>query len=170
MDCPQCGTNNEDTASLCRQCGLDLDRYLGRRETPIGRPTTPPPGGTTPTGPKPSGTLIGTQPSPPPGFMEYDPARRPSQPRPMSQYVPPPNYPNYRGWAITVVWALPAGILALIFSFLVDAGLARGNAPMAWRYSQLTKVCCWIASATGIAAFVGLFYWLLAWIRDFWPY
>lgn len=160
MECPQCGTKNEDTASICCQCGLDLDQYLQRPQAPAAMPT----------GPQPPTTLIGTPPSPPPGFVEYDPARRPLQPRPVSQFVPPPNFPNHRVWVISILWVLPTGIIALIFSLLVDAGLARGHARTAWRYSQLTRLWCWISTALGVAVFVGLFYWFLAWVRDFWPY
>jgi hypothetical protein len=187
MDCPQCGARNENTASLCCQCGLDLDQYLGRRQTPEAKVARP-------MGPKAPSTLIGSRPSPPPGFLEYDPARRPAQPRPVSQFVPPPNFPNYRGWAITVLvlclppmgvvalfyhgWAialpllccLPTGIIALTFSLLVDAGLARGESRKAWRQSQQAKLWCWVSSAVVIAVYVGLFYWLLAWVRGLWPY
>lgn len=66
MNCPNCGTANPDTASICAQCGRPL--YAAPPPPPSQTYTPPPPVSYTPPPPAGGGYTPGPQiPAPPPG-------------------------------------------------------------------------------------------------------
>jgi hypothetical protein len=154
MRCPYCGSQNDEAAERCSHCGQDL---------PLDR--APWKG---PDGPGPS---AGER-RPLSSNEEWDPAYRYAEPRPISVFVPPAAYPNYRVWAVTVTILCfpPTGIVALLCGWLVDLKQARGDDDRAYRYSQLAKLWCQISVVMGIVIYVCLFLWLISYAGHFWPY
>ena len=154
MRCPYCGTPNEETAESCGHCGQELSASQGAWQGPgahADKSAAP-------------GALSARE--------EWDPAYRHSQPRPMSAFVPPANYPSYMGWAITVFFLCcpPTGLVAILCANQVGRKLARGDDDRAYRYSQLAKLWCWISLALGIAIYATALYLILAHFRDLSPY
>jgi len=154
MRCPYCGTQNNEAADCCSHCGHDLPLDRAPWQGP-GRP----PGA--PTAPRP---LTSNE--------EWDPAHRYAQPRPMSAFVPSANHPNYRVWAVTVTLLCfpPTGMVALLCGWLVDRKNAKGDDDRAYRYSRLAKLWCQISLVIGIIIYIGLFFWLISFAGNFWPY
>jgi hypothetical protein len=150
MECPYCGKPIEESADSCRHCRHDLPVSRGQWQGPDRGADKV----------SDSDVLSANK--------EWDPARRQSDQRTMSRFVPPAKYPKYRGWAFTVLFLCfpPTGILAVICSFQVDRKLARGDEARAWRYSQLTRLLCWISTLVGLAIYATVIYLVLDHYRD----
>ena len=119
MNCPNCGTSNLDTASICANCGR-----------PLNAPPPPPP------------------PIPPPQTASYTPPppqRPPVGARPMGSgapIMPGEKIPNYLipSVIMTLCCCLPFGILGLIFGAQVNSKLAAGDVQGAREASNKAKM------------------------------
>jgi hypothetical protein len=175
MRCPYCETSNDEAAESCRKCGHELPQdhspWLGPAESAD----------------KPSSNVQAA-------YDQWDPARRHSQPRSMSAFVPPARFPEHLGWAIicivlcslvpavfafllwnariagVVLLTLPIAVLALVFSLVVRREHTVGDEARAFRYSQLAKLFCWISMVLGFAFYVGVFMRLMYGIGKYWGY
>ncbi len=153
MYCPQCGTANDDAASFCTKCGMDLQNY---REQWAAAPAVPgdPAAGQQPDGiAQPDG---GQQPAtppaayPPPYQQQYQPAGY--QPG----YGTIPNIPSYMAWAIItlILCFWPTGIVAVVYASKVGNRLVLGDVPGAQEASRKAKMWCWITFGIAVAGVV----------------
>lgn len=136
MNCPICGTNNLENASLCVNCGRPLNASAPPPPPPPPPQSyTPPPpqGGYTP----PSGGYV------PPHTPNYGPG---------GPGVPGPAVPNYliQSILVTLCCCLPLGIVAIIFAAQVNTKLAQGDVAGAQDASQKAKMFCWIGFGVGL--------------------
>jgi hypothetical protein len=130
LNCPNCGTSNPDTASLCANCGRPLASTTPHSYTP---PPPPPPTA-------PSASASYTPPRPPGGG---------------SYGAPPPTetIPNYlvQSIIVTLCCCLPLGVVAIVFAAQVNSKLAAGDIAGARDASAKAKMFCWIAFGLGLA-------------------
>ena len=126
MNCPNCGTSNLETASICANCGKSLSGGPSHSYTP---PPVPPSTHTLPR--PPAGGSYGT---PPAG-------------------EPIPNY-LIQSIIVTLCCCLPLGVVAIIFAAQVNSKLAAGDVAGARDASAKAKMFCWIAFLLGIVACV----------------
>jgi hypothetical protein len=176
MRCPYCGTPNDEASERCRHCSQELPYPPGPWRGPGESAGAP------------ASKNVQS------AHDEWDPARRHSEPRSMSGFVPPARYPAYLGWSIAglvlcflgptaiayVLWGSsiagavvclwPVGVITLLFSILVKRKHARGDDDRAFRYSQLAKFWCWISFIMGFAFYVGVFLRLMYGIGELWGY
>lgn len=127
MNCPNCGTSNLDTASICANCG----RPLSAAAPSASQSYTPPP----------------------PPSASYTP---PPPPRPGAAFgapAPGESIPNYliQSILVTICCCLPLGIVAIVFAAQVNSKLAQGDIVGAREASAKAKMFCWIAFGIGIA-------------------
>ena len=127
MTCPNCGTSNLDTASICANCGRPLASTTPHSYTP---PPPPPSAQTSYTPPRPPGG--GSYGAPPAG-------------------EPIPNY-LIQSILVTICCCLPLGIVAIVFAAQVNSKLAAGDVAGAREASAKAKMFCWIALGVGIVA------------------
>lgn len=129
MNCPNCGTSNPETSSLCANCG----RPLSAASAPTGGYAPPPP---------------------PSAQASYTPPPPPSRPG-GSFGAPPPaeNIPNYlvQSILVTLCCCLPLGIVAIVFAAQVNSKLQQGDIIGAREASQKAKMFCLIAFGLGLA-------------------
>lgn len=123
MNCPNCGTSNLDTASICVNCG----RPLAGGAAPAQASYTPPPPA--------AGSYGG------PGVGASATAGG----------TPPPNY-LVQSILVTLCCCLPLGVVAIIFAAQVNSKFAAGDLAGAMESSRKAKMFCWIAFGLGIAA------------------
>jgi len=126
LNCPNCGTSNLDTASICVNCGKSLSGGPAHSYTP---PSAPP---SSHTPPRPPGG--GSYGAPPAG-------------------EPIPNY-LVQSIIVTLCCCLPLGVVAIIFAAQVNSKLAAGDLAGARDASAKAKMFCWIAFGIGIVACV----------------
>lgn len=127
MNCPNCGTSNPDTASLCANCGRPLATTTPHSYTP----------------PPPSGSNTSYTPPRPPGGGSYG--------------APPPveRIPNYLVPSIlTLCCCWPLSIVAIVFAAQVNSKLAAGDIAGARDASAKAKMFCWIAFGIGLAGWL----------------
>jgi hypothetical protein len=122
VNCPNCGTANLDTASICANCGRPLTAAAS---------TTPPP----PTG--------GQSYTPPPPPRSFSASSTPSGPQ-------PPNY-LVQSILVTLCCCLPLGVVAIVFAAQVNSKWAAGDYAGAADASNKAKMFCWIGFGIGIA-------------------
>ena len=114
MRCPYCNAENEEAAERCGRCGEELNTLRSQWRGPDATQTK-----TTP-------EQISA------AHAEWDPVRRHSQPRSMSTFVPPTNYPTHASWIVTIIFlGIPAtAIHAILFwngvSYPHSLGVAVG--------------------------------------------
>jgi hypothetical protein len=176
MRCPYCGTPNDEAIERCRHCGHELPLNQGPWRGPDASAKTSAP------------------PSVQSAHDEWDPARRHSEPRSMSRFVPPARYASYLGWSIAglllcflaptviayllwnttiaglVLCLCPIGMISILFSIKVKMKHALADEARAFRYSQLAKFFCWISYVMGLAFYVGVFLRLMYGIGKLWGY
>ena len=115
MTCPNCGTNNLDTASICANCGR-----------PLSMAAPPPP------------------PVPPPQSASASYTPPPPRVTPMSGggLAPGEKIPNYLVLSIfvTLCCCLPMGIVGIIFGAQVNSKLAQGDVAGAREASKKAKM------------------------------
>jgi hypothetical protein len=131
MFCPQCGSNNDDQARHCSQCGTALQPVAVQAPPPqYPAPGAPPQ-------------------YPPPAAPPYYP------PPQFNAGVPPtlPSVPNYMTQAIlvTLFCCIPVGIVAIIRANEVNKKLGAGDYAGAVQASNSAKSMCWWAVGAGIA-------------------
>jgi hypothetical protein len=126
LTCPNCGTNNLDTASICANCGR-----------PLSAPSAPPP-----------------PPLPPPQSASYTPPPPRVTPMAGPGLMPGEKIPNYLFLSIfvTLCCCLPLGIVGIIFGAQVNTKLAQGDLAGAREASRKAKMF----SLIGIAVWVVL--------------
>lgn len=119
MRCPYCETSNDEAAELCRQCGRELPQDK--------KPWLGPSNSSEVSAPK--DVLLANQ--------EWDPARRSSESRPMSRFVPPARFPDHMGWAITILILClpPTGVVAYLLS-------VQAQFPHRWGWVASALVLC----------------------------
>jgi hypothetical protein len=168
MYCPQCGTANDDAASFCTKCGVDLQNY---REQWAAAPAV---AGDPAAGQQPDGTAqpdSGQQPAappaayPPPYQQQYQPTYQTApayQPAPYQPagyqpgYGTIPNIPSYMAWAIItlILCFWPTGIVAVVYASKVGNRLVVGDVPGAQEASRKAKMWCWITFGIAVAGVV----------------
>lgn len=130
MNCPNCGTANPETASLCVHCGRPLN-------------TPPPP-------PEPQSSY-----TPPPPPAQHTPTQNSYAPPPHQAVpvggAPPPNHLLLSIFT-TLCCCLPLGIVAIIFAAQVNSKFAAGDYAGAQAASANAKKWAMIALAVGILA------------------
>jgi hypothetical protein len=124
LNCPNCGTSNLDTASICANCGKPLAGAPAQSYTP------PPPAQTSYTPPPSAGSIGG----PAPG-------------------EPIPNY-LVQSILVTICCCFPIGAVAIIFAAQVNSRLAAGDIAGAREASARAKMFCWIFFGLGVVAWV----------------
>ena len=126
MNCPNCGTSNLDTASICANCAKPLASAPAHSYTPP--PATP---------------------------SSYTPPRQPgggsSGAPPAAEAIP--NY-LWQSILVTLCCCLPLGVVAIVFAAQVNSKLATGDVAGARDASAKAKMFCWIAFGIGIVAYV----------------
>ena len=124
MNCPNCGTNNLDNASVCVNCGRSLTA------APAAQSYTPPP----PSYGTPSGYG-----APGPGT----PAPGPAIPNYLVQSI-----------LVTLCCCLPLGVVAIVFSAQVNSKLAAGDIAGAQDASNKAKMFAWIGFGLGLVVMI----------------
>lgn len=173
MYCPQCGTANDDAATSCAKCGVDLQTYREQWTAAAAGVAGPadPAAGQQPTVPQPEGS---EQPAPPPAAypppyqQQYQPTNQtpppytPAPPYPPAGYQPAYNYgnvpkiPSYMAWAIItlILCFWPTGIVAVVYASKVGNRLVLGDVPGAQEASRKAKMWCWITFGIAVAGVV----------------
>ena len=131
MNCPNCGTSNPDTASLCANCGKPLATGTPHSYTPP--PPAPP-----------------QLPPRPPSAGSY------GVPPPAG--APIPNY-LIQSILVTICCCQPLGIVAIVFAAMVNSRLASGDRAGALDASSKARLFCWIALGLTVLFWVGM--WLI---------
>lgn len=183
MRCPYCGTQNDEGAESCRQCGEELTVARSQWRGPEAAP------------PKSTPSQVSA------AHEEWDPARRYAEPRSTSAFVPPTRYPTHLSWIITIIFlgipataihaillvrgmhypnnlevallvvmvcCVPLSLVALLFSGMIGAKHRSGDDARAYRYSRTTGLLCWISLLAALALYVILFLRLMYNIGEFW--
>ena len=122
MNCPNCGTSNPETASLCVNCGRPLSAAAASSYTP-------PPAASSYT-------------PPPPPRAGYTPS-------PAGGGAPPSNYLLLSIFS-TLCCCLPLGIVAIIFAAQVNSKFAAGDYAGAQLASANAKKWAIIAIVVGV--------------------
>lgn len=133
MNCPNCGTSNPETSSLCANCGRPLSAA--------------------------SASTGGYAPPPPPSAQaSYTPPPPPS--RPGGSFNPPPpvgeKIPNYLVWSIllTICCCQPVAIIAIVFGAMVNSRLQAGDVAGALQASKNAKICLLIAAGLTLLGWI----------------
>ena len=158
MRCPRCDTPNDQGAEWCKGCGLEFSEKEGRERAwePAAAEK-----------PKVSAPPKDMQAA----YDEWDPARRYSNPKSVSAFVPPARYPDHLSWAISLfILCPPTAVIAILFALKTRERNKAGDATWAWRYSRITKLWCVISFVGGLALWVGLFFFILSRVHGFSPY
>jgi hypothetical protein len=123
VNCPNCGTSNLDTASICANCGRPLAATAPHSYTP-----------------------------PPPPTSSYTPPSAPHSPGAFGSAPPATPIPNYlvQSILVTLCCCLPFGIVAIVFAAQVNSKLAAGDVAGAMESSRKAKMWCWVAFGIGI--------------------
>ena len=132
MNCPNCGTSNPETSSLCANCGRPLASSTPHSYTP----------------PPPSSSSTSYTPPRPPGGGSY------GAPPPAGQ--PIPNY-LIQSILVTICCCQPLGIVAIIFAAMVNSKLASGDTAGALDASSKAKLFFWISLALAVLGWLIVF-------------
>ena len=132
MYCPNCGTESDESAKFCRNCGKAL------------------PGNEEQVAPSNVDTFDTAR-----GDVGDVPAG------PAASYDAVPHIPNYLVQAIlvTLLCCLPAGIVSIVYAAQVNGKVAAGDIAGARAASQNAKTWAWISF--GVALGLGILYFLL---------
>ena len=169
MYCPQCGTANDDAASFCTKCGMDLQNYREQWAAAPARPPVTRRQVSSRTGPRsrtaPSAARGSARGLPPPYQQQYQPtyqttpatSRRPISPPATSPATGrSPTSPATWRWAIVtlILCFWPTGIVAVVYASKVGNRLALGDVPGAQEASRKAKMWCWITFGIAVAGVV----------------
>jgi hypothetical protein len=125
LNCPNCGTSNLDTASICANCGR-----------PLAAPPPPP----IPPVYQAQATYMPPPPQAPGAFG--------------AQAGPPIKNYLIQSILVTLCCCMPLGIVAIVFAAQVNSKLAAGDVAGAREASSRARMCCWIAVGLGVVGFV----------------
>lgn len=126
MYCPKCGTLNNDNVEICTSCGNSLKAASEEiSEKPV------------------------ITPAPSDNSSTYSPIYE--------------KVPNYLVWSIIVtvvsvflcnIFAIPTGIVAIVFSTQVDSKLRNGDYDGAVKSSKNAKIWCWVTTGLEILSVI----------------
>lgn len=153
--CSNCGSQNDDAAATCANCGQPL-------QAAPAEPAPPPPAEPMAAAPPPM-----EPPPPPPPAPEpqaYAPPPAAAAPPPPAAPAPPPaaaptgaKPSNYLAFSIftTICCCLPVGVAAIVFAAQVNSKWTAGDYAGAEQSAKTAKMLAWIAFGVGIVVNLG---------------
>ncbi len=148
MDCPTCGTRNDDRYRFCGTCGQKLQEQSSIRGNRDPIDWEPPPETSPAYNPYRGPGPVEQEPPPEiaPGYGSY---RAPG--------TNPTRIPNYLVPAIlvTLFCCVPFGIISIVYAAQVNGKVALGDIEGALRTSRSAKKWAWISFGVGLVITVG---------------
>lgn len=148
--CPNCGSQGDDAAATCANCGQPLEAAAAEATPPPAEPvaSTPPP--MAPPPPPPPAPEPQAY-APPPAAAAPPPAAAPMAPPPAA--APGQAKPSsYLAFSIftTICCCLPVGIAAIVFAAQVNSKWTAGDYAGAAQSAKTAKTLAWVAFGIGI--------------------